>query len=781
MKNSIVNFTRGTQLLGHFGFMFAAGFKLPLIISSLVVLGTAWWQVSSALDDYQAYLLWMHLYASGYMFMEFDPAKLVNLRLPDGDMIAFPMAVVRNFPPMREAWDLFFATVKQAVVLSTVCLVPLMALFWWVAEHFGEKSKARRHLRGARLVSLPELKADIARHNRGKRALEYGRELGWKWRLAGRTALQEAGLYAPAHLAGVSYPWRQEQGHAMLVGTTGMGKTVALFELVDEIRQRGERVVIFDLTGAFIEAFYEPERDVILNPLDARCPAWSVFNDCTTSSEFHAAAESLVPHDGGGAEQFWVLAARTLFVETCLKLVEKGKGTNAALASDLMNANLSDLHQLLEDTMAGPMTDPQTAKMAESVRAVFNVNAKALQLLPTEGKPFSIRDWVKGGGMEGSFLFLSARYADLTVLSQMLTLWLDTAINTLMTGRTSSDLRLWFLIDELGALHRLPSLEKGLQTARNYGGAIVTGVHAYAKLKEVYGENMAMTLSSLAKTKLMLGTADRETATWCSDTVGHREVREVEENQSYGHNSARDAVSLTARREIAPLLLPDEFMGLKSLEGYIKFPEGLPTAPITLEPQDWPRIAEGFIPREIPKLAKPAARPVTGEPGDDDDSGHQGGESDDSGERRRRDEKHRAQQLDSDKEKRPNRGSRRKRARDRSSEEARDKHLTDERGRSGRSEDPAKVHGRADQEGKRQSELPLGTDKDRVRDETTKGRSAKGGEDHDPHRHKASSKGRNRADQERRQQGLLGGAAHDMDRDKSDRDEPDVGDIEPDI
>lgn len=39
MKNSIVNFTRGTQLLGHFGFMFAAGFKLPLIISALVVLG----------------------------------------------------------------------------------------------------------------------------------------------------------------------------------------------------------------------------------------------------------------------------------------------------------------------------------------------------------------------------------------------------------------------------------------------------------------------------------------------------------------------------------------------------------------------------------------------------------------------------------------------------------------------------------------------------------------------------------------------------------------------
>lgn len=225
-----------------------------------------------------------------------------------------------------------------------------------------------------------------------------------------------------------------------------------------------------------------------------------------------------------------MLAARTMFVETCLKLIEDGRGTNAALAGDLMNADLSDLHKMLEDTMAGPITTPSAAKMAESVRAVFNVNAKAMQMLPSDGEPFSIRKWVKGECEEGSLLFLSSRYVDMSVLSQMLTLWLDTAINTLMTGRRTRDLKLWFLIDELGALHRLPSLEKGLQTARNFGGAIVTGVHTYAKLKDVYGENMAMTLSSLARTKLILATADRETATWCSDIVGHREVREMEED-----------------------------------------------------------------------------------------------------------------------------------------------------------------------------------------------------------------------------------------------------------
>ena len=136
----------------------------------------------------------------------------------------------------------------------------------------------------------------------------------------------------------------------------------------------------------------------------------------------------------------------------------------------------------------------------------------------------------------------------------------------------------------LGALHRLPALEKGLQTARNYGGAIITGVHAYAKLKETYGDNMAMTLAALARTKLVLATADRESATWCSDFIGHRQFREMEEGYSYGYNNARDAVSLTPRRQIEPLLLPDQLMNLPRLQGYIKFPDGFPAAPIRHSP-----------------------------------------------------------------------------------------------------------------------------------------------------------------------------------------------------
>ncbi|MFM2411666.1 MAG: hypothetical protein RL481_2494 [Pseudomonadota bacterium] len=597
MKRNLLDFTTGSQLLGHFGFMFAAGLKLPLMVAVAVIGGTSWWMLSEGLSDHDRYLVWMRIYAAIYGFMEFDPAKLINLETGFGGTIQLPISLLTSFPPVAQAWEKSLAILSDALLRSALILVPLLIAFTWIAARFGNRSKQRKHERGAMLATLPELVQEIREHNGRERTRELTGMMGTRWRLASKQELQMLLPYEPSRLAAVTYPWRLEQSHAMLIGTTGMGKTVALSDMIEEARRKRQRAVIFDLTGTFIEHFYRSDRDIILNPLDARCPQWSAFDECRDEAEFSAAAEALVPHDGGGSEQFWVLAARLLFVEMCLKLRERGNATNEALATELMTADLTQVHKLMRGTVADPLTAPEAARMAESIRAVFNANAKALKLLPRRGKHFSVRQWIESDVKDGSMLFISARYIDMSVCSQLLTVWLDTAMNTLMAMDRTPDLRLWFFIDELGALHRLPALEKGLQTARNFGGAIVTGIHAFAKLKEVYGENMAMTLSSLARTKLILGTADRETATWCSDFIGHRQVREMEEGYTYGYNNARDAVSLTPRKSIEPLLLPDQLMNLPRLSGYLKFPDGFPAAPVKLTPVNRPKRCDPFIRR----------------------------------------------------------------------------------------------------------------------------------------------------------------------------------------
>ena len=234
--------------------------------------------------------------------------------------------MVENFPPVVRAWGHMVDILTGVLWRSALALLPAFALFYWFAARFGRKSKERKHERGAMLATLPELVEEIRVHNLAERAKDLTQAMGWRWRLCMPGELATVFPYRPSKLAKVSYPWRLEQSHAMLIGTTGMGKTVALSDMIEEARSRSQRAVIFDLTGTFIEHFYDSSRDVILNPLDARCPRWSVFDECRDEAEFTAAAEALVPHDGGGSEQFWVLAARLLFVEMCLKLRARGPG-----------------------------------------------------------------------------------------------------------------------------------------------------------------------------------------------------------------------------------------------------------------------------------------------------------------------------------------------------------------------------------------------------------------------------------------------------------------------
>src|SRR3546814_3619298 len=82
--------------------------------------------------------------------------------------------------------------------------------------------------------------------------------------------------------------------------------------------------------------------------------------------------------------------------------------------------------------------------------------------------PFSIRDWITGDKKPGAILFVTSNYIDLPMNRALLTLWMDLAINRLMTLPRTRSLRTWFMFDELGALHRLPAIENGLQTGRAF-------------------------------------------------------------------------------------------------------------------------------------------------------------------------------------------------------------------------------------------------------------------------------------------------------------------------
>ncbi|GEO01922.1 MULTISPECIES: type IV secretion system DNA-binding domain-containing protein [Novosphingobium] len=602
MPRNAGDFTRGSQLITHEFLMWFASARLPFLVWFFTFLFVLSVVLALRLHEHEIEMILMRIYAAGWAFMEFSPSKVINLTVPSGEAIPAPISMVASHPDVVIAWNKLMRAIWGSLFISLFVAVPLAVWFVDFSKRRGKSILEERHQRGAMLVDGAELASVINAHNRAQLDQEIAEKLPGKsfdqimaMSFEDRKA---AGIHHVYSMAGIPFPWRTEQSHTMMIGSTGTGKTTQMRALIAQMRVRRDRAVVFDLTGAYVEAFYNPETDIILNPMDERCPSWSVFAEAKNHADFTGIAAALLPADGGGAEPFWMLAARTLFVESCIKLIKEGQATNQALASRLMMADLKAVHKMLENTVADPLTAPEAAKMAESIRAVFNTNAQALRFLPEGKAPFSICDWVRVEDKPGSILFITSSHNELVLNRALLSLWMNLAVHTLMRLPRTRDLRTWFFFDEVHALHRLPAIEDGLQTARGFGGAFVLGIHSFAKLSETYGKEGAQNLAALARTKLILAAADRDTAEHCSDYIGHREVRMMDEAYSYGYSNIRDAATITPRSEVQPLVLPDDIMKLPSLRGFVVFPEGFDAARIKLAWKDYPKVADGYVLRE---------------------------------------------------------------------------------------------------------------------------------------------------------------------------------------
>lgn len=613
------SYTRGAGLIGQNLSLWRNGTKMPFYIWLGLLVVITWTMMSAIMGDHEIQLCSWRIGSALWTWMDLDPFKPMNIILTDGTLRKTSIGYIPYLPDVQIAWAKAEKTLLGSFLAACIIAFPAVSLYVRLANKLGSRIMEEHHERGATLVTRDILCTLIVGYNREK-FKEAAAKLFPKMTLKQVGAipfeqLKAAGLHHPYSLGGLPYPYKLEASHAIVIGTTGSGKTTQLRALTKQIRERQDSAVIFDLTGDFVKAFYNPETDTILNPGDARCPTWSLFNECSTEAEFTAASHAIVPHDGGGGDPFWITSARGLFVQTCLKLEEMGETTNQALAKHLMMASLEHITALLSDTIASPYTSAEAGKLAQSVRSVFNANAQAFMSLPTGGPDFSISEWIRKPDKPGSILFVTARYVDMALYKMLLTLWLDVAANTLMTLPRLGELRTWFLFDELGALHRLPAIENGLQTARGYGGAIVLGLHSFARLQAVYGKEGAENLTSLARTKLVLATADRNTAEQCSEFIGYREVRQMDEAYAYSANSHRDVATLTPRKEIAPLVIPDDITNLPSLHGFIKFPDGFPAARVVLKWEDYPTVANDFEPRDDLKPRGPTpSRPRPSEP-----------------------------------------------------------------------------------------------------------------------------------------------------------------------
>lgn len=196
-------------------------------------------------------------------------------------------------------------------------------------------------------------------------------------------------------------------------------------------------------------------------------------------------------------------------------------------------------------------------------------------------------------------MFISSNADTHASLKPVISMWLSIAIRGLLGMGENRNRRVWIFADELPTLHKLPDLVEILPEARKFGGCYVFGIQSYAQLEDIYGVKPAATLFDVMNTRAFFRSPSKEIAEFAAGEIGEKEILKASEQYSYGADPVRDGVSTGKEKERETLVSYSDVQTLPDLSCYVTLPGPYPAVKLALKYKPRPKIAEGFIQRNL--------------------------------------------------------------------------------------------------------------------------------------------------------------------------------------
>lgn len=359
----------------------------------------------------------------------------------------------------------------------------------------------------------------------------------------------------------VRVPREREAMHFLIVGDSGTGKSAAIRQVLSQIWERGETAIVYDPALEYVPQFYRESRgDVILNPLDTRCPFWTPGDEVPHEAEALTVAASLFP-DRGRDNQFFVDAPRKIFAH----LINL-KPTPEQLTYWMCHEE--EIEKRVRGTELAAMIHATAPPQRSGVLGSLNMVADAFKLLPRESETarrWSAYAWARE---RKGWLFLTSKPTMRERLRPLMSLWLDLLVLRLMNEGGSGARKTWFVMDELATLQRLPQLTTAITESRKSNCPMVLGFQGKAQVEALYG-HIAEAMLSQPATKIFFKTSEPHASEWISKSIGEVEVERFRESRTRGvfpHHRENEQREIT--RE--PLVMASEIGGLEPLHGYLK-------------------------------------------------------------------------------------------------------------------------------------------------------------------------------------------------------------------
>jgi type IV secretory pathway TraG/TraD family ATPase VirD4 len=381
-------------------------------------------------------------------------------------------------------------------------------------------------------------------------------------------------------------PERKEAQHFQIMGDTGVGKTQLIMQILRQIRDRGDAAIVYDPACEYVQRFYDAERgDIILNPLDERCPYWGPAQEMESNAEADAIAASLYQPTTDAKDEFFHQTPAQIFAH----LLKKGPSPHQ-LAEWM--ANSDTLEKLVAGTEMSFYIDRKAGPQRAGVLASLGLVAKSFRLLPEKNlsnRTWNARTWAKE---RKGWIFITSRPPERETLRPLHSLWIDLLVMRLLSAPQPGQRQVWFVIDELASLQKLPQLHTAVTENRKSKNPLVLGFQGKAQLEVIYG-HLAEVMLSQPATKIFMKTAEPKAAEWISEAIGKVEIERLKETKfdgtRTGHNFSLD-------RQIEPLVMGSEITGLDDRHAYLKL--GNNVARFDFDYLDLPTPTPGFLPRK---------------------------------------------------------------------------------------------------------------------------------------------------------------------------------------
>lgn len=363
----------------------------------------------------------------------------------------------------------------------------------------------------------------------------------------------------------------QETAHIMLLGGSGSGKTSILWPILEQIRERGDKALVFSFKGDFQERWGD-NRFALLEPCDARSSHWLLGHDIRTRLDAEALAQTLIPEPD--KDPIWAQGAQALLVAVVADLQTKhGERWGYALLAQSTARALSDYDALLETVMReSPIAraylmgkDSKTtasflAQMATGLGSVMHLGvAEDAAGQGGRVRRWSVRAWLDGKtppvaimGFRPSADALSRAFAS-SVIEQAVRQVLD------MPDVAPHERRMWLIIDEAPQAGKIPSITQALEAARSKGMRVILGLQGTQQIEKTYDAQTRATWAGMTATKVVARLQEPDDQKWASSLLGEREVERYQATQSVGVGGGGSSAGSSYQRVREPVMLPAQF------------------------------------------------------------------------------------------------------------------------------------------------------------------------------------------------------------------------------